>query len=206
MSLAFRGITMAYKTKKIRSPADGKIDHNNKSIPAFLYDVKIHQHIHMKYIGWWLGIILCAMMLSCGMNMPLDPINDDGHFGWRVVVHATLSNEVGDSTLTKYRLTLDGEREDVDSDTFFDPPRSTTTVHGLWDFTDGPGEHTLSVTIRGQTTSPNTYTLSNTRVSLNELEDWGDLWDGGECVNEIRLPNRTALMATGDSLEFQFTL
>jgi hypothetical protein len=137
-----------------------------------------------------LGVALaCAATLaSCGGggSSPTAPQ------GFIAIAATVLLNEQAVPTIQEARLVLDGTVVAVAS--------SSTPVFSaiLLDQGSGiaSGHHTLSVLIAAQTTSPNSYQVLAPDVSIFNA--------AGVRVHDIKLDNRSARLATGQSIDYGF--
>jgi len=104
-----------------------------------------------------------------------------------LMMELLLENADGLSTLERVSVSFDG----VHQGTATTPGGSATTPPMHTNPGAAPGIHVLAVTVEGQTSSPNRYTLTGTAR-------WG--------TRDLVIGPSTATLGTGESIEVEITL
>jgi len=134
--------------------------------------------------------VMLAGMWALGCSNSNSPTSGSA---FMVVINATVTNTAMASTLTEAQLIVDGGTAVV----FSAPSPAATGALGT-SGQAGPGPHTMAVAVTGQTTSPNSYTVSLATVQVFDLNR--------TLLKTITLPNQTAVLATGGSISYSFSL
>jgi len=110
-----------------------------------------------------------------------------------LVLNATVANTAMASTITEADLIVDGATA-----TIFLPPLPAASDALTTSGQAGTGPHTMAIAINGQTTSPNSYTVSMATVQVFDLNR--------TLLKTIMLPTQSAVLATGGSISYSFSL
>jgi hypothetical protein len=102
-----------------------------------------------------------------------------------------LLNQNFAATIGDAKLVVDGV---VVGDSASTIPASTVILVGMGNL--GAGHHPLSVVIAAQTDSPSPYTTLAPDISFFD--------PSGTRIRELKLPDRSASLATGQSIDFSF--
>jgi hypothetical protein len=97
------------------------------------------------------------------------------------------------ATITGAQLLADGGTAVIFSQT---TPATTATLNTSGQA--GPGPHTLQVVITAQTSSPTSYTVMTPSIQVLDLNR--------TLLKTIMLPTQTAVLATGGSISYSFSL
>ena len=136
----------------------------------------------------WLAVMLAGMwVLGCSGSSP----TSSGAF--MLVLNAGVANTAMAATITEAQLVVDGATAVV-----FLPaaPAASTTFSTSGQA--GTGPHTMAVVITGQTTTPNSYTVATPSIQVFDLNR--------TLLKTIMLPTQTAVLATGGSISYSFSL
>jgi len=134
--------------------------------------------------------VMLAGMWALGCSNSNSPTSGSA---FMVVISATITNTAMAATITEAQLIVDGGTASIVAPS---PAASTQTLGTSGQAGSGP--HTMAVTITGQTTSPNSYTVSAATVQVFDLNR--------TLLKTITLPNQTAVLGTGSSISYSFSL
>jgi hypothetical protein len=135
--------------------------------------------------------VMLAGMWALGCSNSNSPTSGSA---FMVVLNVTFANTAMASTITQAQLVVDGGTAAI-----FAPSAPAATTGALSTSGQaGTGPHTMAVVINSQTTSPNSYTTSLATVQVFDLNR--------TLLKTITLPNQTAVLATGDSISYSFSL
>lgn len=96
-------------------------------------------------------------------------------------------------TILEAQLLVDGATA-VD----FSPPAAGALATLNTSGSAGPGNHTLAVLILSQTATPTSYTVASPTIQVFN--------QNGSLLKTIQLPTQTAVLATGGSINYTFSL
>ena len=135
--------------------------------------------------------VMLAGMGALGCSNSNSPTSGSA---FMVVVNATITNTAMAPTITQAQLIVDGATQVI-----FSPSQPAATGAVSTSGQAGTGPHTMAVAITGQTTtSPTSYTTSLVTVQVFDLNR--------TLLKTITLPNQTAVLATGGSISYSFSL
>lgn len=134
--------------------------------------------------------VMLAGMWALGCSNSNSPTSGSA---FMVVISAPVANTAMAATITEAQLIVDGGTASIIAPS---PPAATGTLGTSGQAGSGP--HTMSVAITGQTTSPNSYTVSMATVQVFDLNR--------TLLKTITLPTQTAVLATGGSISYSFSL
>jgi hypothetical protein len=134
--------------------------------------------------------MMLAGMCALGCSNSNSPTSGSA---FMVVISATVTNTAMATTITEAQLIVDGGSAVVFSATTAVATDTLSTSGQA-----GTGPHTMAVAITGQTTSPNSYTVSAATVQVLDLNR--------TLLKTITLPNQTAVLATGGTINYSFSL
>src|ERR1700680_4182715 len=110
-----------------------------------------------------------------------------------LVINIGVANTAMTPTITGAQLVADGATAVLSSQT---TPAASATLNTSGQA--GPGPHTLVVVITSQTSSPTSYTVMTPSIQVLDLNR--------TLLKTIMLPTQTAVLATGGSISYTFTL
>jgi hypothetical protein len=110
-----------------------------------------------------------------------------------LVITIGVANTAMAATITGAQLVADGATNVIFSQT---TPATSTTLNTSGQA--GPGPHTLQVVITAQTSTPNSYTVMTPSIQVFDLNR--------TLLKTIMLPTQTAVLATGGSISYSFSL
>ena len=110
-----------------------------------------------------------------------------------LVINIGVANTAMTPTITGAQLVADGATAVLFSQT---TPAASATLNTSGQA--GPGPHTLVVVITSQTSSPTSYTVMTPSIQVLDLNR--------TLLKTIMLPTQTAVLATGGSISYTFTL
>jgi len=134
--------------------------------------------------------VMLAGMWALGCSSSNSPTSSSG---FQLIITASLANTANAATITEAQLLVDGATAVVFSQST--PAASANlTVTG----SAGSGAHTLQFVISAQTSSPNSYTTAMPAVQVFN--------QNGSLLKTILLPTETAVLATGGTINYSFSL
>ena len=134
--------------------------------------------------------VMLAGMWALGCSNSNSPTSGSA---FMVVLNASVANTAMASTITQAQLVVDGGTAVI-----FSPPAPAATGALSTSGQAGTGPHTMAVAITGQTTSPNSYTVSMATGQVFDLNR--------TLLKTIMLPTQSAVLATGGSISYSFSL
>ncbi len=134
--------------------------------------------------------VMLAGMWALGCSNSSSPTSGDA---FMLVLNATITNTAGASTINEAQLIVDGA-----SAVIFAPTPAAATGVLTTSGQAGTGPHTMAVLISDQTSTPNSYTVSMATVQVFDLNR--------TLLKTITLANQTAVLATGGSISYSFSL
>jgi hypothetical protein len=137
-----------------------------------------------------IAVMLAGMWALGGCSNSNSPTSGSA---FMLVISATVTNTAMASTITEAQLIVDSGTASIAA-----PPLPASTETLGTSGQAGPGPHTMAVSITGQTTSPTSYTVSLATVQVFDLNR--------TLLKTITLPNQTAVLATGGSISYSFSL
>jgi hypothetical protein len=134
------------------------------------------------------AVMLAGMWaLGCGYK---SPTSGDA---FSLVLTVPVANTAKAATITDAQLVVDGATEVLFAQT---TAAASTTLSTSGQA--GAGPHTLAVVITGQTASPTSYTVASATIQVFDLNR--------TLLKTIMLPTQTAVLATGGSISYSFSL
>ncbi len=136
-----------------------------------------------------LAVLLAGMWaLGCsGSNSP----TSSGAF--MLVLNVSVANTAMAATITDAQLVVDGATAVLFSVAV---PAASAALNTSGQA--GTGPHTMAVVISGQTASPTSYTVATATIQVFDLNR--------TLLKTIMLPTQTAVLATGGSINYSFSL
>ncbi len=143
-----------------------------------------------------LALVVLATALATGCSKTFTGVDLNGKVKL-IEISGTLENAQGAQTILRVRLSLDGNE-------ISNIPLSQAASHiGMSGSHAGDrGHHTLVVVVADQTSSPSNYRVSSLQVTLVE----SNLLGGGRTLAHTTLPDRAALLSSGEGISYQFDL
>jgi hypothetical protein len=136
-----------------------------------------------------LAIMLAASCaLGCGSGS--SPTTTSG---FQLAINIGVANTSMAPTIQQAQLLVDGATAVVDQPT---APAASVTLNVTGTATAGP--HTVAVLIVMQTSSPNSYTVTTPSIQVFDLN--------AKLLKTIQLPTQTAVLATGQTISYSFSL
>lgn len=136
------------------------------------------------------AVMLAGILAVGGCSNSNSPTSGSA---FEVVINATITNTTNAATITQAQLIVDGATQVI-----FAPSAAAATGALSTSGQAGSGPHTMAVAITGQTTSPNNYTVSMVTVQVFDLNR--------TLLKTITLADQTAMLGTGQSVSYSFSL
>jgi hypothetical protein len=113
--------------------------------------------------------------------------------GFQLVINVFMANSALTPTIFEAQLLVDGATA-VDAS----GPTPSARVNLSTSGTAGSGSHTMQALIVSQTSTPNSYTVSTPSIQVFDAS--------GNLIKTIQLPTQTAVLATGATINYSFSL
>jgi hypothetical protein len=113
--------------------------------------------------------------------------------GFQLILTVSVANTAMAATITQADLIVDGAAASLSVPP---APEAVATLNTTGQA--GSGSHTMQIQIAGQTSSPNSYTVAAPTIQVFD--------QGGSLRKTIQLPAQTAVLATGGSISYTFSL
>jgi hypothetical protein len=134
--------------------------------------------------------VMLAGMWALGCSNSNSPTSGNA---FMLVLSVGVANTAKAATLTDAQLVVDGATAVIFAST---TPAASTTFNTSGQA--GTGPHTLAVVITGQTSTPNSYTVATPTIQVFNLNR--------TLLKTIMLPTQTAVLATGGTISYDFSL
>jgi len=135
-----------------------------------------------------------AIMLAASCALGCSSSSPTSSSGFELSIVVGVANTAKAPTIQQVQLLVDGITAVVNSPS---PPAATAALNVMGQAT--PGQHTLAVLIVMQTSSPNSYTVTTPTIQVLDLNN-------GKLIKTIQLPTETAVLATGNTIQYIFSL
>jgi hypothetical protein len=134
--------------------------------------------------------VMLAGMWAVGCSKYNSPTSGSA---FMLVINIGVANTAMAATITGAQLLADGGTAVIFSQT---APAASATLNTSGQA--GPGPHTLQVVITAQTSTPTSYTVTTPSIQVFDLNR--------TLLKTIMLPTQTAVLATGGSIDYSFSL
>jgi hypothetical protein len=134
--------------------------------------------------------VMLAGMWALGCSNSNSPTSGSE---FMLVINVGVADTGTAATLTSAQLLVDGATAVVFAQV---TPATSATLNTSGQA--GTGPHTLQVVITGQTSTPNSYTVATPSIQVFDLNR--------TLLKTIMLPTQTAVLATGGSINYSFSL
>jgi hypothetical protein len=141
--------------------------------------------------------LLVLLVTGCNKSSPTEPSSGSVRCGDFFL--AKVTNTSGAATIKKVQLILDGQVFDISDQPV--APVASFNCNRAFPGIYLSGHHSIAVLITDQTTTPNPYKVSEASVG-HQSEC------GFSCCSSssVPLPDRSAILATGESISYTFDL
>lgn len=134
--------------------------------------------------------VMLAGVWALGCSGSSSPTSSSG---FQLVLNVSVANTALAATITDAQLLVDGSTASISS------PAAPEALANLGTSGQaGSGPHILQILIDGQTSSPNSYTVPPPTIQVFD--------QAGTLLKTIQLPAQTAVLATGGSISYSFSL
>jgi hypothetical protein len=113
--------------------------------------------------------------------------------GFQLVLTVSMANTAKAATITEADLIIDSAPAAL---AVASTPAAVVSLNATGQA--GSGSHTMQIVIASQTSSPNSYTVTTPTIQVFD--------QGGSLRKTIQLPTQTAVLATGGSISYNFSL